>query len=92
MRAKRQPSRDCGLTPNEFARVVRMSPDRVRDMIRSGELGAIDTSRHRCGRPRYVILPQHVAEWEQRRRAATPEAPKPPRKRKQTGFVDYYPD
>ncbi|MHB1424762.1 MAG: helix-turn-helix domain-containing protein [Gemmataceae bacterium] len=92
MRADRHPALERGYTPNELARVLRISPDRIRAMIRSGELGAVDTSRHRCGRPRFVILPHHYREWEQRRRAATPEAPRPTRRKKKTGFVDYYPD
>jgi excisionase family DNA binding protein len=78
-----------GLTPSELARVLRVSPDRIRAWIKAGELGAIDVARHRCGRPRYVVLPHHLAEFERRRRAAT--APRPPRQRKRTLEIDYYP-
>jgi excisionase family DNA binding protein len=78
-----------GYTPRELARLLRVSPDRVRSWIAAGELGAIDTARHRCSKPRYVILPQHVEEFL-RRRSASP-APKP-RRRKRTCAVDYYPD
>jgi hypothetical protein len=92
MRAESQQSPERGLTPNELARVWRVSPDWIRALIRSGEIGAVNTARHRCGRPRFVILPHHLAEWEQRRRTPTPEVPKPKRKKKPTGFVDYYPD
>jgi len=81
-----------GLTPNELARLLRVSPDRVRAWIKSGELDAIDTSPRRCGRPRYVILPSHLAEFTRRRAAATPAARPAPRQRKQTMQVDYYPD
>src|SRR5262249_46399342 len=56
----------------------------------SGELGAIDTARHRCGRPRYVILPHHLAAWERGRQAAPP--PRPARRRERAPAVDYYPD
>jgi hypothetical protein len=79
----------AGLTPRELAKVVRMSPDRIRAMIQSGELGAINTASARCERPRYVILPHHLAAWEQDRRAAQP---KPARRRKRTAQVDYFPD
>ena len=79
-----------GLTPNELARVWRVSPDRIRSWITSGELGAIDTARRRCGRPRYVVLPHHVEEFERRRAARS--SPKPVRPRKRTQLVDYYPD
>ena len=80
-----------GYTPNELARVLRVSPDRIRAWIRAGELGALDTARHRCGKPRCVILPHHLAEFERRRSAAPP--PKAPRRRRrQATAVDYYPD
>jgi hypothetical protein len=84
------PADGRGLTPRALARYLRLSPDRIRSMIASGELGAVDTSRHRCGRPRYVILPHHVREWERARRAAAP--PKPARRRKRTAEVDFFPD
>jgi hypothetical protein len=72
------------------ARYLRISPDRVREMIARGELGAIDTAPRRCGRPRFVILPHHLVEWEQRHRAAT----RPPtlRRRRRTVPVDYLAD
>jgi excisionase family DNA binding protein len=78
-----------GLTPREVARLLRVSPDRVRAWIASGELGAIDTARHRCGRPRYVVLPHHLAALEAARRAGPP--PRPPRRRSRPCLVDYYP-
>jgi len=84
-----------GLTPNELARVLRVSPDAIRAWIKAGILGAIDTARHRCGRPRYVILPHHLTEFERSRRAATPAVKPPPRRKKQmygVDYVDYYPD
>jgi excisionase family DNA binding protein len=80
-----------GHTPAELARLLRVSPDRVRAWIKSGELGAIDTATHRCGKPRYVILPHHLAEFERRRAAATP-AGKPAPRRRRLVAVDYYPD
>jgi excisionase family DNA binding protein len=79
-----------GHTPRELARLLRVSPDRVRAWIAAGELGAIDTARHRCGRPRYVILPHHLAEFEATRRAAPP--PKPARRKRRSLETDFYPD
>jgi hypothetical protein len=65
-----------------------MSRDRVCAMIRRGELGAIDTGTR--GRPRLIILPHHLAEWERSRRAAVcPPRPTPRRRRPPK---DYYPD
>jgi hypothetical protein len=79
-----------GWTPNELARLLRVSPDRIRAWIQSGELGALDLATTRCGRPRYVILPHHLAEFEARRCAATP--PRPARRRRRRQRIDYFPD
>jgi hypothetical protein len=78
-----------GYTPRELARLLRVSPDRVRSWIVAGELGAIDTARQRCGKPRYVILPTHLEQFL-RRRSAGP-VPKP-RRQKRSDMVDFYPD
>jgi hypothetical protein len=79
-----------GQTPNEVARLLRVRPDRVRAWITSGELGAVNTAANTCGKPRFVILPRHLAEWERRRAAAPP--PPPPRRRKRFFARDYFPD
>jgi excisionase family DNA binding protein len=79
------------MTPAELARYLRVSPDFIRDEIRAGRMKAINTSRVRCGRPRYVVLPHHLAEWE-RSREATPMAQPAPRRKKRTDAIDFYPD
>jgi hypothetical protein len=79
-----------GLTPNELARVLRVSPDRIRAWIKAGQLQAINTASTVCGRPRYVVLPHHLAEFEARRLAGSP--PKPPRRRRAAAQIDFYPD
>jgi transposase len=79
-----------GYTVRELAQVWRVSPDRIRAWIARGELTALNTADAACGRPRYVILPHHLAAWEQRHRAGP--TPKPPRRRNQTDMVDYFPD
>jgi transposase len=80
-----------GMTPREVAKFLRVSPDRVRSWILKGELAAVNTANIRCGRPRWVILPHHLAEWERGRRASPP--PKRWRRRRQPAeLVDYYPD
>jgi hypothetical protein len=79
-----------GLTPAEVGRLLRISPDRVRAMIARGELGAIDTTPYCGGRPRYVVLPHHLREWEQAHRAATPQAIPKQRRRKEK-VPDYFP-
>jgi hypothetical protein len=79
-----------GLTPREVGRRYRMSAERVRAMIVRGELGAVDTARTRCGRPRWVVMPHHLADWERSRRAGP--LPRPAPRRRRTGLVDYYQD
>jgi hypothetical protein len=83
-------NRERGLTPNEVARLLRVNSDRVRSWIKSGQLGAINTADTRCGKPRYVVLPHHLAVFERSHQAADP--PRPPQRRKRTTLVDYYPD
>jgi hypothetical protein len=82
---------DRGWTPNELARVLRVSPDRVRAWIKAGELAALDTAARRRGKPRYVILPHHLVEFERHRRPAPPPSPAR-RRRKKSSEIDYYPD
>ena len=80
-----------GLTVRDVARRYRVSPERVRGWIYRGELGALNTADTRCGRPRYVVLPEALQEFERRRQVATLEKPAPRRKRRTTE-IDYYPD
>lgn len=80
----------CGLTVKEVARYLRVSPDKVRGWIKSGHMAACNMSESACGKPRFVVLPHHLAEFERQRSAAPP--PKPPRRRKRTDWVDCYPD
>jgi hypothetical protein len=80
-----------GLTPREAAQLLRVSPDRIRAMIASGELGAVNMAPVRCGKPRYVILPHHLTEYERRHRATAP-AKSSRRPRRRTAGVDFYPD
>jgi hypothetical protein len=79
------------MTPREFARAFRIGCDRVRGMILRGELGAINVAPARCGRPRFVILPDHVRAFVNAHQAVTPERPSPRRRRTATE-VDYFPD
>jgi hypothetical protein len=70
--------------------LLRVRPDHVRGWIVRGELGAVNVAPNKYARPRFVVLPHHLAEFERRRSAATP--PKPARRRKPPYAVDYFPD
>jgi hypothetical protein len=50
---------------------------------------AVNTAAVLSAKPRYVVLPDHLAAFEQRRAAHTP--PKPRRRPRQTGVINYYP-
>ena len=80
----------AGLTVPEFATRYRVSRDKVRVWIDRGELRAVNTADARCGKPRWVILPDALAAFEKRRAGGPP--PKPARRRKRTYSVDYFPD
>jgi len=43
------------------------------------------------GRPRFVVLPHHLADFEKRRDAGLPPEKPVRRRRKHTDFIDYYP-
>jgi excisionase family DNA binding protein len=80
---------DRGMTVPELAKRLRLGRDRVRALIRSGEIAAIDTAPTRCGRPRWLVMPEALAAWERSRQVTPP--PPGPRPRKRTAMVDYYP-
>jgi hypothetical protein len=81
----------AGLTVADVARRYRVGPDKVRAWIDGGELKAVNTSAALCGRPRWVIPPEALATFEQRR--AGGPAPKPQRRRRrQTKEIDYFPN
>jgi hypothetical protein len=74
----------------ETARYLRVGEAKVRHWIRRGDLRAINTSTALCGRPRWIISQEALAQFE-RARSGGPAENKP-RKRKRTMLVDYYPD
>jgi hypothetical protein len=79
-----------GYTVADVARRLRAGPDKIREWIRKNQLRAINISSDPCGKPRWVILPEDLAAFEQRRQAGP--APKPPKKRRQTAAKDYFAD
>ncbi len=79
-----------GLTIAEVAARLRVSPDKVRIWVRNGELRAVNTATVLSGRPRWVIPPEALAEFEKGRRGGP--APKPQgRRRRRAHEIDHYP-
>jgi excisionase family DNA binding protein len=79
-----------GLTTADASKLLRVSEDKIRLWIKSGELSAINTASHRCRRPRFVILPEALQRFAEARSASPP--PKPARRKKRTQEIDFYPD
>jgi excisionase family DNA binding protein len=79
------------MTVREVAARYRVSKDKVLGWIRRGELSAINTMNVRCGKPRFVILPEAMAAFERGRQAEATNAPKA-RRRRRMAVIDFYPD
>jgi excisionase family DNA binding protein len=80
-----------GYTVSEVARALRIGRRRVRELVRSGSLPAIDVGRDLSRRPRVIVLAADLEKWIQGRRVGPPP-PQPRRRRRASGQVDYYPD
>jgi excisionase family DNA binding protein len=78
-----------GLTSDEVAKRLRVSPDKVRGWIKAGALKAINTASARCRKPRFVVTPESLAEFERKHSAAEP--PKPNRARRRPAVKDFFP-
>ncbi len=76
------------LTPPELARRWGIKPEKVLAWIRSGELRAINAATQQSGRPRYLIDPDEVEAFEQRR--AVVERPAVTRRRRRRRDVPRY--
>jgi hypothetical protein len=68
----------------------RVGCDRVRGWIGKGLLRAINTAETTAGRPRFVVTPEAIAEFERIRAAGPP--PKAVRRKRQPLVTDFYPD
>ena len=80
----------AGLTVEDIARRYRVSPDKVRAWISRGELRATNTAAVLSGKPRWVIPPEALADFEAKRAGGPP--PKAHRRRRQPAAIDFYPD
>jgi len=80
----------AGRTVPELAAYLRVGQEKIRSWIRRGELQALNVADAMCGRPRFVITPDALAEFEKRRTAGPP--PRAPRRKRRTLAHDYYAD
>jgi hypothetical protein len=81
-----------GYTVADLALRWRMGADKIRGLIRRGELPAINTSSVRCGKPRFVVLPEVAHDYEQTLAVSTPPPKPTPRRKRTEQLVDYFAD
>jgi hypothetical protein len=84
------PDTPYGFTVADLARRYRVGEDKVRSWIKAGELAAINTSATMCGKPRFVVTPDALFAFEQRRSVSPPK--KQQRRKRKAEIVDFYPD
>jgi hypothetical protein len=80
----------AGFTVADICRRYRVGADKVRRWIARNELRAVNTAAVLCRRPRWVIPPDALVEFENRRTGGDP--PRVRRARRRRDVVDYYPD
>jgi transposase len=80
-----------GYTVRQIAARYRVGRAKVIGWINRRDLSAINTASVRCARPRFVVTPEALAAFERARQAGAPPTI-PRRRRRATGFVDYFPD
>jgi excisionase family DNA binding protein len=86
---ERAPARHAkGLTVGELARRYRVSEEKVRRWIKSGELTALNVADARSRKPRYVVTREALDRFERGRAAAQPK----PTPRRRPEVRDYFPD
>jgi excisionase family DNA binding protein len=80
----------CGLTVREVAQRYGVGLDMVRSWIEDGVVRAVNTSDSE--KPRYVITPEALEQFEASRPLEKPVQKKEPKRTLPPGWVDYLPD
>jgi hypothetical protein len=78
-----------GYSVADLCRRWKIGPDKIHGFLRRGELVGVNVATNLSGRPQWRITPESVELFE-RRRTSVP-TPKPPRHKKRTHLIDYYP-
>lgn len=76
-------------TPPQVAQLWGVSPEKVIEWIKAGELRAINAATRCGGRPRYLI-DLHDLEAFELRRSAAPVANTRRRRRSEPGVIEYF--
>lgn len=70
------------LTVSQVAKLLQISPDKVRELIRTGELDAFNVANVGSKRPRIRVHPRDLIAWENRRKVEPRPKARPRRRRK----------
>jgi hypothetical protein len=81
-----------GYTVREVARRYRIGREKVMGLIRRGELRAVNIMTSVSGKPRYVITPEALRDFEERHSAAVPMRPNRRRTRRIPDYCSGLPD
>ncbi len=84
------PKDKAWFTPPELARYWGVSPDKIRNWIRSGELEAVNQVARQGGRPRYRISREAVEKFEARRSVQVVPARPRRRPKKSDDVIEYF--
>jgi len=78
------------LTPPEVAKLLKVSPDKVRQWIANGELPATNVASAEASRARWIIDRADLEQFQRSRRPAQPAAPITRRRRKDPEAREYF--
>ena len=78
------------LTPPKVAKQLGVSPDKILDWIRKGELNATNVAAAGACRPRYRISPEDLAKFQKTRQNVKPPPTPPRRRRKDPNVIEFF--
>jgi hypothetical protein len=84
------PETQTGWVIRQLAARWHVGQSKILAWIHSGQLRAVNVAANLSGRPRWVVLPDALVEFERRRAGGPP--PKPQRRRRRQVLVDFYSD
>ncbi|HUE72008.1 MAG TPA: helix-turn-helix domain-containing protein [Pirellulaceae bacterium] len=76
-------------TTGQAAEEISVTDEKIRDLIKAGEIAAIDVSLHAGGKPRWRIAASDLEAFLLRRRTQPP-ATAPKRKKRPAQVTEYY--
>ncbi len=79
-----------GMSPQQVAKRLRVSADKVRDWINKGELKAVNVANRDSSRPRWRISEDAIRDFENKRQASTPPSAVQRRKKNDDGIIEFF--